>query len=228
MIPVATQHPVLLDVATKETMTRTGEPMAPLHFRGFRLHTIWSQQSGGDLIHQVAFPHFLGESASSMLEYEPEKFPQGLMQGPKMAINLKPSSGDNWNIALDLILPLAVDTFRWWREAKQMAQGLGGESGGAKLSPMEAPAPGESPQVVAGSSGAAPPTETTNQGEEALETARKILERIHAIRLQTMHEMGSVRELDQTVAHTLMAEFVRLQLIIGEDLPHKELGCFTY
>ena len=33
-----------------------------------------------------------------------------------------------------------------------------------------------------------------------------------------MHEMGSVRELDQTVAHTLMAEFVRLQLIIGEDL----------
>ena len=28
VIPVTTQHPVLLDVATKETMTRTGEPMA--------------------------------------------------------------------------------------------------------------------------------------------------------------------------------------------------------
>ena len=40
VIPVATQHPVLLDVATKETMMRTGEPMAPLHFRGFRLHTV--------------------------------------------------------------------------------------------------------------------------------------------------------------------------------------------
>ena len=33
-----------------------------------------------------------------------------------------------------------------------------------------------------------------------------------------MHEMGSMRELDWTLAHTLMAEFVRLQLIIGEDL----------
>ena len=33
-----------------------------------------------------------------------------------------------------------------------------------------------------------------------------------------MHEMGSVQELDQALAHTLMAEFVRLQLIIGEDL----------
>ena len=33
-----------------------------------------------------------------------------------------------------------------------------------------------------------------------------------------MHEMGSVREVDRTLARTLMAEFVRLQLIVGEDL----------
>ena len=51
-----------------------------------------------------------------------------------------------------------------------------------------------------------------------METARKILARVHAIHLQTMHEMGSMQELDQTLACTLMAEFVRLQLIIGEDL----------
>ena len=51
-----------------------------------------------------------------------------------------------------------------------------------------------------------------------METARKILEHIHAIRLQTMYEMESVRELERTLVHTLMAEFVRLQLIIGEDL----------
>ena len=141
VIPVAVHHPVLLDVAIKETMTRTGEPMAPLSFRGFRLHTVWTQQSGGDLVRQVAFLHFLGKIASSMLEYEPEKFPQGLMQGPKMAINFRPPSDDHWNIAMDLILPLAVDTFRQWREAKQMVQGLEGESVGAKVSPTKAPAP---------------------------------------------------------------------------------------
>ena len=33
-----------------------------------------------------------------------------------------------------------------------------------------------------------------------------------------MHEMGGVRELEWTLVCTLMAEFVRLQLIIGEDL----------
>ena len=32
-----------------------------------------------------------------------------------------------------------------------------------------------------------------------------------------MHEMGSVQEVDRTLAQTLMAEFVRLQLIVGED-----------
>ena len=218
VIPVVVHHPILLDVAVKETMMRTGEPMSPLFFRGFRLHTIWTRQSGGDLVRQVAFPCFLGESTSSMLEYEPEKFPQGLMQGPKMVINLRPPSSDHWNITMDLILPLAVDTFRRWCDAKWTAQGLGGESEGAKASPKEAPAPRESPQVVAGSSRAALPTETINQGEEASETAHEILERVHTIHLQTMHEMGSVRELDRTVAHTLMAEFVRLQLIIGEDL----------
>ena len=199
-------------------MMQTGEPMAPLSFRGFRLHTMWTWQSGGDLVCQVAFPHFLGKTTSSMLEYKPEKLPQGLMQGPKMAINLRPPSSDHWNITMDLVLPLAVDTFRWRRDAKCMAQGLEGESEGAKVSPKEASTPRESPQVVAGSSEAALPTETTHQEERALETAHEILERVHAIRLQTMHEVGGMRELEWTLVCTLMAEFVRLQLIIGEDL----------
>ena len=218
MIPVAVQHPILLDVATKGTMMRTGEPMAPLSFRGFRLHTVWTRQSGGELVRQVTFPHFLGEATTSMLEYELEKFPQGLMQGPKMAINLGPPSGDHWNIALDLILSLTVDTFRRWCEAKRAEQDLEGESEGAEVFPKEAPAPGKATQVVAGGSRAALPTETTRQGERALETAHEILEHIHAIHLQTMHEMGGVRELERTLVCTLMAEFARLQLILGEDL----------
>ena len=218
VIPVAAQHPVLLNVATKDTMMRTGKPMAPLSFRGFRLCTVWTRQSGGELVHQVTFPHFLGEATTSMLEYEPEKFPQDLMQESKMVINLRPPSGDHWNIISDLILPLTVDTFRRWREAKHAEQDLEGESEGAKVSPKEAPACRKAPQVVAGGSRAALPTETTHQGERALETAREILEHIHTIRLQTMHEMGGMRELEQTLVHTLMAEFARLQLILGEDL----------
>ena len=57
VIPVAVQHPVFLDVATKEAMERTGEPLASLWFQGFRLHTVWNWLPGGDPVHQVAFPH---------------------------------------------------------------------------------------------------------------------------------------------------------------------------
>ena len=39
--------------------------------------------------------------------------------------------------------------------------------------------------------------------------------------------MGSVRELDRTLARTLMAEFMRLQLIIGEDLTKSLLAFCT-
>ena len=140
------------------------------------------------------------------------------MQGPKMVINLRPPSSNQWNIVSDLVLPLTVDMFGWWCEAKRMEQDLEGESEGAEVSPKETPAPEKAPQVVAGGSRATLPTETTHQGERALETARKILEHIHAIHLQTMHEMGGVRELERTLVCTLMAEFVRLQLILGEDL----------
>ena len=166
VIPVAAQHPILLDVATKETMTRTGETMAPLSFRGLRLHTVWNRPPGGDSVRQVTFPRLLGEATASMLEYEQEKFPQSLMQGPKMAINLGPPSSDHWNIVSDLVLPLTVDKYKQWREAKRVKQDPEGESVGAEGSPKEAPAPGKAPQVVAGGSKAASPTKTTHQGKE--------------------------------------------------------------
>ena len=112
VIPVVVQHPILLDVASKETLEDTGEPMSHLSFRGFRHHTVWTLQPGGELAHNVPFPHFLGESTLSLPKYESEKFPQGLRQGQKIALSLKPPSKDHWNIASDLALPLTLDASR--------------------------------------------------------------------------------------------------------------------
>ena len=77
-----------------------------------------------------------------------------------------------------------------------MVQGLEGRSKRVKVFPTGAPAPVESPQPEVGSSGAALSIKTAHRGERVLETARKILARVHAICLQAMHEMGSVWELD--------------------------------
>ena len=83
---------------------------------------------------------------------------------------------------------------------------------------MEAPSPGESPQVKAGGSDEALPKRIALPRQRVLETTCEILACVHALCIQTMHEMGSVREFDRTLACMLMAEFTRLQLIVGEDL----------
>ena len=218
VIPVAAQHPVFLDVATKETMERTGEPLAPLSFQGFRLHTVWNRPPGGDPVHQVTFPRLRGDTTTPMLEYEQDKFPPSLLQGSKMSINLRPSSSEHWNIDSDLILTLTIDTYQQRHKAKRVEQDPEGESVGAEASPKEAPAPEKAPQVVAGGSKAASPTETTHQGERDLETALSIVECIPALHLQILHKMGGMRELEQVAICTLMAEFARLQSILCEDL----------
>ena len=90
-------------------------------------------------------------------------------------------------------------------------------SKGPTTSQTEAPVPEEPPGLQAGGSGMALPTKMAPDREQVLETTHEILGHIHALHLQTMHEMGSVRKVDRTLAQTLMAKFARLQLIVGED-----------
>ena len=56
VVSMALQHPVLLDVANRAMLEVREEPPAPAQLRGFRLHTLWSRQPGGELICQVGFP----------------------------------------------------------------------------------------------------------------------------------------------------------------------------
>ena len=135
-----------------------------------------------------------------------------------MSINLWSPSSEHWNIESDLILTLMIDTYQRWREAKQVEQDPEWESAEAEASPREAPTPEEAPQVIACGSKAASSTETTRQGERDLETVLGIVERIHALRLQILHKMGGMRELDQVTVCPLMAEFARLQSILCENL----------
>ena len=48
--------------------------------------------------------------------------------------------------------------------------------------------------------------------------ARSILDQAHALQLQSMGDLGHIRDLERTLAGTLMAEFSRVQLIIQEDV----------
>ena len=109
-----------------------------------------------------------------------------------------------------------------------MAQAQEERPKGAKASQTEAPTPGEPPELEVGGSGKVLTPKMAPNREQVLETTHRILEHVHALHLQTMHEMGSVREVDRILARTLMAEFVRLQLIVGEDLTKSLMALCTY
>ena len=44
------------------------------------------------------------------------------------------------------------------------------------------------------------------------------LDQVYALRLETLQEMGFIQEVDRALAKSIMSEFVRLQLIVGDDL----------
>ena len=143
VMPDALPHPLFLDVIDREAVEETGEPLTPRSFRGFRLHTVWSQPPGEEPVHQIAFPRLRGDATVPMLKHVPEKLPPNLQQGPKVAIPLKSPSSRHWNIDSDLTFSLAVNTHHRWQEAKQTDQDPQQEFAGAEGSPRQAPVPEE-------------------------------------------------------------------------------------
>ena len=118
---------------------------------------------------------------------------------------------------MDPILPWILADSQSRRKAQQAAQAEEEGSKEAGTSQPEVPTHGEPPGIQIGGGGKSLPPKMVPNRERVLETTCEILGCIHALHLLTMHEIGSVREVDWTLARTLMAEFVRLQLIVGED-----------
>ena len=218
VMPDALPYPVFLDIVDKEAIEETGEPLAPCRFRGFRLHTVWNQPSGEEPVHQITFPHLCGDATAPMLAHAPERFPPNMQQSPKMAILLGPPSSGHWNIKSDLRFAVVVDTHNQWYEAKKTGQDPQQEYAGAQESPRQTPTPEEVSPAMAGSSQAVLPTETAGPEERDLEIIQDAIKCLHAVCLQTMHDMGCVQEVEQAAVRTLMAEFARLQAILGENL----------
>ena len=117
-----------------------------------------------------------------------------------MRISLCAPSQDHWTIVLDTVFPSTIEEYRRLREQ-------------ATSKPTKTGAlPSSSSGNGAGRAEAAPSRERT------LQMARSILDQAHALQLQSMGDLGRIRELDRTLAGTLMAEFSRVQLIVQEDV----------
>ena len=132
--------------------------------------------------------------------YDEETVSPELGTQPPMRISLCAPSQDHWTIVLDTVFPSTIEEYRRLREQ-------------AASKPTKTGAlPSSSSGNGAGRAEAAPSREWT------LQMARSILDQAHALQLQSMGDLGRIRDLDRTLAGTLMAEFSRVQLIAQEDV----------
>ena len=51
-----------------------------------------------------------------------------------------------------------------------------------------------------------------------MELVHDMLDQVYALCLETLQEMGFIQEVDRALTRSLMSEFIRLQLIFGDDL----------
>ena len=199
-LPVAEGHPVLLDASATEVLGDIETSVLPLSLRGFQLHTVLVPLAEGGNTRNIVSPRFQGGNSSALILYDEETVPPELGPQPPMRISLCAPSQDHRTIVLDTVFPSTIEEYRRLREQ-------------AASKPTKAGAlPSSSSGSGAGRTKAAP------SRERALQMARSILDQAHALQIQSMGDLGRIRDLDRTLAGTLMAEFSRIQLIVQEDV----------
>ena len=199
-LPVAEGHPILLDASATEVLGDIETSVSPLSLRGFQLHTVLVPLAEGGNARNIVSPRFQGGNSSALILYDEETVPPELGPQPPMRISLCAPSQDHWTIMLDTVFPSTIEEYRRLREQ-------------AASKPTKAGAlPSSSSGNGAGRTKAAPGRERT------LQMARSILDQAHALQIQSMGDLGRIRDLDRTLAGTLMAEFSRVQLIVQEDV----------
>ena len=199
-LPVAEGHPVLLDASTTEVLGDIETSVSPLLLRGFQLHTVLVPHAEGGNTRNIVSPRFQGGNSSALILYDEETVPPALGPQPPMRISLCAPSQDHWTIVLDTVYPSTIEEYRQLRE--QTAS-----------KPNEA---GALPSTISGSG--AGRTKVAPSRERALQMARSILDQAHSLQIQSIWDLGRIRDLDRTLARTLMAEFSRVQLIVQEDV----------
>ena len=199
-LPVAEGHPVLLDASATEVLGDIETSASPLSLRGFQLHTVLVPLAEGGKARNIVSPRFQGGGASALILYDEETVSPELGPQPPMRISLCAPSQDHWTIVLDTVFPSTIEEYRRLRE-------------------QAASKPTKTGALPSSSSGnRADRAEAAPSRERTLQIARSILDQAHALQLQSMGDLGCIRDLDRTLAGTLMAEFSRVQLIIQEEV----------
>ena len=185
---------------------------SPYAFRAFRLHRVIYTE-GGTVRTQVAYPHLGSETKSHLLNFQKQQLIPELCEHSLISAALMEADAGHWNVTNDPVYPACLEVFRRRHESSQDPQ--------ANKSAKGSGAGGGSP------TGAMTPLSTTSSQPLLTPTLgfheiRKIicetLDQVYALHLEALQEMAFIREVDRALAKSIMVEFIRLQLIVGDGL----------
>ena len=212
VIPLPGVPTLFLDVKTPEDITDSKAPRPPQDFRGFQLFQV-VMKSEDPPSTQVAVPHLQGKTECSWISKQDQVLPPKLEEAPQITVPLSVADPRHWNIVNDPIFPSCLATFRARHEAS-LASGTAASSGG-----VSSRGGGSTPlQELPSASWPQPPPTPPLGWHEVDKRVTEVMDQVHDLHLQLLQEIGFVREIDQALSKSLMVEFLRLKVIIGDDL----------
>ena len=212
VIPLPYVQPLFLDVPTVSDITDSKKARSPHTFRAFRLHRVIYTE-GSTLRTQVAYPHLGGETKSHLLNFQKQQLIPELREHSMVLAALAEADDGHWNVTIDPIYPTCLEGFRRRHESSQASQASksaerSGTGGGSPTRAMTPPSTTISQTLFTPTLGA----------HEIKGIVRDTLDQVYALCLETLQEMGFIWEVDRALAKSIMVEFLRLQLIVGDDL----------
>ena len=212
VIPLPYVQPLFLDVPTVSEVTDSNKPQSPWAFRAFRLHRVIYAE-GSTLTTQVAYPRLGGKTKSHLLNFQKQQLIPELHEHSMVSAVLAEADDGHLNVTNDPIYPACLEGFRRRHESSQASQAnksaeRSGTGGGSPTCAMTPPSATSSQPLFTPTLGA----------HEVRGIIRDTLYQVYALCLETLQEMGFIQEVDRALAKSIMAEFLRLQLIVGDDL----------
>ena len=161
----------------------------------------------------MAVPHLQGKTECSWISRQEQVLPPELEEAPQITVPLSVADPHHWNIANDPIFPNCLATFKVRHEAS-LASGAAASTGGASSQGGSSTTIQELPSVT----WLQPPPTPPLEWQEVNTRVTEVMDQVHDLHLQLLQELGFVCEIDQALSKSLMVEFLRLKIIIGDDL----------
>ena len=159
-------------------------------------------------VSQVAIPRLQGNTLFHWVPLQDQVLPPEMEGAPLVSAALAKADPSHWNIQNDPIYPACLELFKVRHEASMASQ----------AAPLMGEGIEDSTHVPEPFPTMTQPTTLPLTAQDIDVQVGKVMDWVHDLNLQWIQEMGFVREIDHTLSKSLVVEFLRLQILMGEDL----------